>query len=87
VTPTRNTDERFAIRTLVDNREKGLSLAISFFFNTIVTAADVGRVYAGMEVDDEKWIIIKRVLRERLAKDPSAEAVREMIDKAMKEQR
>ncbi len=84
---TRNTDERFAIRTIVDNRERGLSLAISFFVNTIVTASDIGRVYAGMEVADEKWVIIKKVLKERLAKDPSAEEVRATLDRAMKEQR
>ena len=84
---TRNTDERFAIRTIVDNRERGLSLAISFFVNTSVTASDIGRVYAGMEVADDKWVIIKRILRERLAKDPSAEEVRATLDRAMKEQR
>jgi len=84
---TRNTDERFAIRTLVDNRYRGLSLVISFFVNTIVTASDVGRIYAGMEVDDAKWLIVKKILKERLAKDPTVEEVRQMLDKAMKEQR
>jgi hypothetical protein len=87
MTATRNTDERFAIRTLVDNRENGLSLAISFFFNTIVTADDIKAIYSGRPVDDEKWSIVKRVLKERLAKDPSAEEVRATLDRAMKEQR
>jgi hypothetical protein len=84
---TRNTDERFAIRTIVDNRERGLSLAISFFVNTIVMASDIGRIYSGMEIDDAKWLIVKKVLKERLAKDPTVEEVRATLDRAMKEQR
>jgi hypothetical protein len=84
---TRNTDERFAIRTIVDNRERGLSLAVSLFVNTIVTADDVKAIYFGSAIDDAKWLIVKKVLKERLAKDPTVEEVRATLDRAMKEQR
>jgi hypothetical protein len=69
MTPTRHTDERFAIRALIDNRERGWSLAVSFFRGTPVTEADVFAVYAGLEIDDEKWATVKRVLRERMTRD------------------
>ncbi len=66
---TRRTDERFTIRALLDQREGGLSLAISFFKGTIVTDEDIGRIYAGLEIEEDKWTIVKTVLAERMTKD------------------
>jgi hypothetical protein len=65
---TRGTDERFTIRHAIDMREKGLSLVLSFFEGSIVTVNDLAKIYAGFEVEEEKWKVVKRVLAERMTK-------------------
>lgn len=65
--PTRGTDERFAIRNLVDNR--GISLCLSLFTGSQVSLQDVAKFYAGQPVDHATMAAVKRVLRERLTRD------------------
>jgi len=64
---TRGTPERFAIRETINSR--GKSLVLSFFANTVVTEDDVTRIYYGLPVDEAKFDIVKRVLKERLTHD------------------
>jgi hypothetical protein len=67
--PTRGTDERFVIRTTIDNRPRGWSLLVGIFQSTIVGEADLNDVYHGVAVSDEKWKVVQTVLKERFAKE------------------
>ena len=66
---TRGTDERKAIRNLIDFRLRGFSLVKSFFVGTIITLQDIEAIYLGKEVEEDKWTIVKKVLKERMTKD------------------
>jgi hypothetical protein len=66
---TRGTDERAVVRNIVDFRGGGLSMLVSFFKGTIVQASDIGNIYIGQPVEEEKWNVVKKVLKERMTKD------------------
>jgi hypothetical protein len=67
--PTRGTDERFAIRNLIDNRHRGWSILKGFFEGTVVTEDDLTRVYCGVPIADEKWVVVKEKLKERMPRE------------------
>lgn len=67
MTPTAHTDERRAIRELVDTR--GRDFVVGIFQKTSVTAQDLAAAYFGAPVDSLKWIVVKAVLKERLTRD------------------
>jgi hypothetical protein len=66
---TRGTDERFTIRSLVDNRSGGLSLLFSFFKGSLVTTDDLAKIYIGAPIEEAKWVVVKKVLAERMTRD------------------
>lgn len=61
---TANTEERLVLRDLIDYR--GASLAVSFFIGTLVTPAEIARIYHGHEVDETAWGTVQKVLKERM---------------------
>lgn len=66
---TRGTDERHTIRNVIDFRPKGFSLVKSFFVGTIITLQDIEAIYLGKEIEENKWTIVKKVLKERMTRD------------------
>ena len=67
--PTRGTDERFAIRHIIDTRYRGWSILVGFFTGTIVGEADLNFVYHGRPIAEEKWIVIIKTLAERMPRE------------------
>lgn len=90
---TRHTDERFAIRQLVDVRQNGWSLLRSFFIGLtrtedrgidpktlrplavlipepiVIDESDLMAIYTGQPIEEDKWGLVKRVLRERMPRE------------------
>lgn len=67
--PTRGTDERFAIRRVIDTRYRGWSLLKGMFDGTIVAEGDLNAIYHGHPVSDEKWVVVKTILKERMPRE------------------
>ena len=66
---TRGSDERKVIRNLIDFRLRGFSLVKSFFVGTNISLQDIEAIYLGKELEEDKWTIVKKVLKERMTKD------------------
>jgi hypothetical protein len=65
--PSRNTDERFAIRYLVDLRS--LTFTCAIFSPAGVSSDDVLRIYYGLPVEEKTWETVKQVLQERMPRE------------------
>ena len=65
--PTRGTDERHAIRELVDHRGARFTMALLKAAN--LDEETVAKVYYGLDITEADFAALRKVLKERLTRD------------------